>query len=64
MADMEQALILIKRYAPERLYNTLDARYVTIDDIRIMADGGLHVVVVDASDGRDVTSELISQYRH
>jgi len=58
MADMEQALILIKRYAPERLYNTLDARYVTIDDIRIMVDGGLHVVVVDADDGRDVTKEL------
>ena len=58
MADMEQALILIKRYAPERLYNTLDARYVTIDDIRIMVDGGVHVVVVDADDGRDVTKEL------
>ena len=59
MADMEQALILIKRYTGERLYHTLDARYVTVDDIRIMADGGLHVVVVDANDGRDVTNELI-----
>jgi len=29
-----------------------------------MADGGLHVVVVEAGDGRDVTSEVISQYRH
>jgi len=64
MADMEQALILIKRYAGERLYNTFDARYVTIDDIRIMANGGMHVVVIDADNGRDVTGELISRTHH
>jgi polyhydroxyalkanoate synthesis regulator protein len=64
MADMEQALILIKRYAGERLYNTFDARDVTVDDIRIMANGGMHVVVVDADDGRDVTGELIARTQH
>jgi polyhydroxyalkanoate synthesis regulator protein len=59
MADMEQTLILIKRYAGERLYHTLDARYVTLDDIRLMTDGGMHVVVVDADDGRNVTHEIV-----
>ena len=64
MADMEQALILIRRYADERLYHTLDARYVTIDDIRIMCDGGMHVVIVDADDGHDVTREVVAAKMH
>jgi len=64
MADMEQALILIKRYAGERLYHTLDARYVTLDEIRMMSDGGMHVVIVDAGDGRDVTREIVRPRTH
>ncbi len=64
MMDSEHTLILIKRYSGERLYNTVDAHYVTVDDIRIMANEGLPVVVIDAADGRNITAELISERRH
>jgi polyhydroxyalkanoate synthesis regulator protein len=55
---MEQALIPIRRYAGERLYDTLGARCVSSDDIRIMTAGGMHIVIVGAADARDVTREI------
>jgi polyhydroxyalkanoate synthesis regulator protein len=55
-----QTPILIKRYAGERLYDTVAARYVTIGDIRAMAQDGVPVIVREASDGTDITDALIS----
>jgi polyhydroxyalkanoate synthesis regulator protein len=62
MADSEQALVLIQRFAGERFYHPLEARDVTLDDIRIMTRGGMHVVVVDAIDGRNITGELMARH--
>jgi polyhydroxyalkanoate synthesis regulator protein len=56
---IQQASILIKRYGGERLYDTVAGRYVTVADIRSMADAGHSVVVLEAADGTDITDRLI-----
>jgi polyhydroxyalkanoate synthesis regulator protein len=58
----ESSLIVVKRYADNRLYDTTAKRYVTVDDLRKWADGGIPLVVLDAHTGRDVTSQLIGSY--
>jgi len=57
---IHQSPVLIKRYAGDRLYDTVAARYVTIDDVRAMAEDGIPVFVQEASDGTDITDLLIS----
>jgi polyhydroxyalkanoate synthesis regulator protein len=63
MADQpDSSLIVVKRYADNRLYDTVGRHYVTVDDLRKWADGGIPLVVLDAETGRDVTSQLIGVY--
>lgn len=52
-------LHIIKRKAHHRLYDTTEHRYVGPAQLRMFADAGEEIRVVDARTGRDVTrSEL------
>jgi polyhydroxyalkanoate synthesis repressor PhaR len=51
---------LIKRYARTRLYDTQEARYVTISDLREWIAKGLEFVVIDADTGDDITKVLLA----
>lgn len=51
--------ILIRRYAPSRLFDTDAAEYRTLDELRHWADKGVRFAIVDAETGQDVTHTLI-----
>jgi polyhydroxyalkanoate synthesis regulator protein len=51
---------LIKRYARTRLYDTQEARYVTISELREWEVKDLEFVVVDADTGDDITEVLLA----
>jgi len=58
---MEADLIVIKKYANRRLYDTSASRYVNLDDIAGMVRNGKAVQVVDAATGDDVTRITLTQ---
>jgi polyhydroxyalkanoate synthesis regulator protein len=63
MADRpKSALIVVKQYADNRLYDTSGRRYVSVEDLRRWADEGVPFVILDAATRRDVTSQLIGIY--
>jgi hypothetical protein len=53
--DEHQMKKVIKRYARTHLYDTQEARYVTISDLREWVAKGLEFVVIDADTGDDIT---------
>ena len=53
--------VLIKRYDNRRLYNTVTAAYVTLDDLESMVLSGEEFVVRDAQTGEDVTRVLLDR---
>jgi polyhydroxyalkanoate synthesis regulator protein len=52
--------VLIKRYARSRLYDTVNARYVTIDELRRWRRKRVAFAVQDAETGQDVTRVLFA----
>lgn len=52
--------ILVKRYAGSRLYDTVAARYVSLDDLRRWRDRGIVFEVRDAETGDDVSRVLLA----
>jgi len=53
--------VLIKRYDNRRLYNTVTAAYVTLDDLESMVLSGERFVVRDAQTGEDITRVLLDR---
>ena len=53
--------VLIKRYDNRRLYNTVTAAYVTLDDLEGMVLSGERFVVRDAQTGEDITRVLLDR---
>jgi polyhydroxyalkanoate synthesis repressor PhaR len=53
--------ILIKRYAGRRLYDTVRAAYLTLDDLADMLLRGTRFVVREAETDRDITREILTQ---
>lgn len=53
--------VLIKRYDNRRLYNTVTAGYVTLDDLAEMVLHGDKFVVKDAHTGEDVTRAMLDR---
>jgi polyhydroxyalkanoate synthesis repressor PhaR len=58
---MKSATVVIKKYGNRRLYDTLDSRYVNLDDIAVMIRKGKQVQVVDAKTGEDLTRVTLTQ---
>jgi len=54
---------LIKRYGggSRKLYDTVDSRYVSLDDIAAWISRGAHLQVVDSRTGADVTVQTLTQ---
>jgi polyhydroxyalkanoate synthesis repressor PhaR len=52
--------VIVKRYAGRRLYNTETAAYVTVDELREMADAGIELAVYEADTGEDITRTILA----
>jgi len=61
MADSENDVVVIKKYANRRLYNTAKSSYVTLDDLAVMVREGQDFVVKDAKSGDDITRSVLAQ---
>jgi polyhydroxyalkanoate synthesis repressor PhaR len=52
---------VIKRYTNRKLYDTVESRYVTLDEIAEMIKGGAEVKIVDNRTKEDLTSVTLAQ---
>jgi polyhydroxyalkanoate synthesis repressor PhaR len=59
--DSSPDVVLIKRYANRKLYNTATSRYITLKGIAELIEAGEEVRVVDNETGEDITSVTLSQ---
>jgi len=59
MSDTD--VILIKKYENRRLYDTVNSRYVNLDDVASLLQKGYEVRVVDAISGQDITRLVLTQ---
>lgn len=54
-------VVVVKKYANRRLYNTATSSYVTLDDLSNMVKEGHDFVVYDAKSGDDITRSVLTQ---
>ena len=52
---------VIKRYTNQKLYDTVESRYVTLDEIAEMVKQGVEVKIVDNRTKEDLTSVTLAQ---
>ncbi len=52
---------IIKRYTNRKLYDTVESRYVTLDEIAEMIKGGAEVKIIDNRSKDDLTSVTLAQ---
>src|SRR5687768_10844883 len=52
---------IIKRYTNRKLYDTVESRYVTLDEIAEMVKNGVEVKIVDNRSKEDLTSVTLAQ---
>lgn len=60
-AEQEEPLVIIKKYANRRLYNTETSVYITLEELRLMVKEGRNFQVVDAKSGDDLTRSTLAQ---
>jgi len=60
-ASTDDDVIVIKKYANRRLYNTATSSYVTLDHLCEMVKEGREFVVRDAKTGDDITRSVLAQ---
>jgi len=53
--------VRIKRYAGHRLYDTVNATYVTLDGLADMILAGERFTVHDAETGTDITRDILDR---
>lgn len=49
----------IKRYANGRLYDTVEKKYITRDDLARLIDAGKEISIVDTKTGEDITRRIV-----
>ena len=54
-------VVIIKKYANRRLYNTASSSYVTLDDLALMVKDGVDFIVLDAKSGENITRQVLTQ---
>jgi polyhydroxyalkanoate synthesis repressor PhaR len=54
-------VVVIKKYANRRLYNTETSSYITLDDLAKMTREGREFQVLDAKSGDDITHNVLTQ---
>lgn len=52
---------VIRKYVNRRLYDTVESRYVNLDDLRRVINAGSEIRVVDQSSGNDITTTVLLQ---
>ena len=57
----EQSVVVVKKYANRRLYNTESSSYITLDNLAGMIRIGRDFVVYDAKTGEDITRGVLTQ---
>lgn len=58
---MKPKTILIKKYENRRLYDTVNSRYLNLDEVAKMMQNGDNVRVIDATSGKDITRLILTQ---
>ena len=58
---MQQDVVVIKKYANRRLYDTSAGRYVNLEDLAAAIRNGQEIQVVDATTGEDLTRVILTQ---
>jgi polyhydroxyalkanoate synthesis regulator protein len=53
-------IIIVRRYARSRLYDTVAGRYLTVDDLRQWLGDGVAFQVRDSETGEDITRVLLA----
>lgn len=51
---------IIKRYSNRKLYDTIESKYVTLNDISEMVRKGIDVKIVDNQTNKDITSAVLA----
>ena len=57
----EDGVVIIKKYANRRLYNTESSTYITLDHLAEMVKAKRDFKVVDAKSGDDITHNVLTQ---
>lgn len=57
----DDEVVVIKKYANRRLYNTATSAYVTLDDLARMVREGTDFLVYDARTNEDLTRQILTQ---
>jgi polyhydroxyalkanoate synthesis regulator protein len=57
----EAGQVLIKRYAGRRLYNTVTATYLSLDNVADMVLNGQRFIVRESETGRDITRNILDR---
>lgn len=58
---MTDEIIIIKKYANRRLYNTETSTYITLEELAHLVREGRNFEVVDAKTGEDLTRTVLAQ---
>ena len=61
MTAQSDNIRLIKKYPNRRLYDTVDSKYITLDDARQMVMDEVPFKVVDQKTGEDLTRSILLQ---
>lgn len=59
--NQSHAIRLIKRYGNRKLYDTLESRYITLEEIARLVRSGSDVKVIDNENGGDLTTITFAQ---
>jgi polyhydroxyalkanoate synthesis repressor PhaR len=54
-------IVIIKKYANRRLYNTRTSSYITLDHLAQMVKENIEFQVIDAKTGNDLTHAILTQ---
>ena len=54
-------LRVIKKYPNRRLYDTVESRYITLDDVRRLVLGRIEFCVIDKRSQQDITRPVLLQ---
>ena len=60
-ASHPQSVVVVKKYANRRLYDTHTSSYITLDDLCEMVKRGVEFVVTDAKTDQDLTRQVLTQ---
>lgn len=60
-AGKDDDVIIIKKYANRRLYNTRSSSYITLDHLAKMTRENVDYKVIDAKTGNDLTHQILTQ---